>query len=137
VSVCEAFVVRYVIAVLLFAALAPSASTAKPAQPSYVVQAEKNYRQARRAVEAAENDVERLNRKATRETRRAMAKYGQWIEPAGLWQKHRAANQNLSFLRQQERQAFKELNRARDAARRSRVGTVQQPEPLSTPFWWW
>jgi hypothetical protein len=64
--------VRYVIAVLLFAALVSSASAAKPAQPSYVVQAEKNYHQARRAVEAAESDLKRLKRKETRDARRAM-----------------------------------------------------------------
>ena len=93
----------------LSAATAPPA-TAAAAKPGYLIQAEKNYRQARQAVLALEADLKQLNQQKAREGKRALAKYGQWIEPAGLWRKTRAAERNLAFARTHEHHARTELN---------------------------
>ena len=121
----------------LSAATAPPA-TAAAAKPGFLIQAEKNYRQARQAVLALEADLKQLNQQKAREGKRALAKYGQWIEPAGLWRKTRAAERNLAFARMHEHHARTELNVARNTARTNRVGGFPKGEfqPLS-PFWWW
>ncbi len=134
---------RCCIALLFSAAvLSPAFSTAVAATPAatpgFVIQAENNYRQARRAVRALEHQLNQLNQQKTREGQRALAKHGQWIEPAGLWRKTRAAEQNLAFARMREHHAHAQLNVARNTARSMRVGGFPKGEfqPLS-PFWWW
>jgi len=133
---------------LLFAAavLSPplAAATATPAtaaiaaaKPAFVIQAEKKYRQARQAVTAAESHLNRVKQQEARESQRAMARYGQWSEPTRLWRKTRAAERNLAFARESERQALTELNKARDAARTARVGGFPKGEfQPPSPFWW-
>jgi hypothetical protein len=107
------------------------------AKPGFLIQAEKKYRQARDAVKAVENYIDRLNQEEARESQRATAKYGQWIEPTELWRKTRAAEQNLAWARELERQALTELNDARDAARTMRVGGFPPQEFQSpSPLWW-
>ena len=119
----------------LSAATAPPA-TAAAAKPGYLLQAEKNYRQAQDAVAAAQDDFNRLKRQETREGQRALAKHGQWIEPTALWRKARAAERNLAFARQHERQTFMELNNARDVARTNRVGGFPKGEFQPSTSWW-
>jgi hypothetical protein len=130
---------------LLFSAavLSPplSAATAPPAmaaaaKPGYLIQAENNYRQARQAVLALEADLKRLNQQKAREGKRALAKYGQWIEPAGLWRKTRAAERNLAFARMHEHHARTELNVARNTARTNRVGGFPKGEFQPSTSWW-
>ncbi len=113
---------------------APAAATR--AKPAFVLQAERKYHEARRAFQAAESDLAQVQSEEAQSSRRAMARRGQWIEPAGLWRRKRAAMRTAALARQDERRAFKNLNRARDVARRMRIGPVPQPEPLNTPFWW-
>jgi hypothetical protein len=122
----------------LLSPLSAATATAAAAKPRFVIQAEKNYRQAQQAVTAAQHDLSRLNQQEAREGQRAMDKHGQWIEPAGLWRKTRAAERNLAFAREREHDARTQLNHARDVARRTRVGGFPKGEfqPLS-PFWWW
>ncbi|HMK89216.1 MAG TPA: hypothetical protein VK446_06240 [Methylocystis sp.] len=127
------------LAPVLFSALAGAASSGASAagrKPQFVIDAERNYAQARQERVVAQERVARLGREETREGRAALASAGQWIEPSGLWREQLAAEQNLAFAQSHERYAFDELNRARDAARRMRVGGAPQPEPLSSPFWW-
>lgn len=100
-------------------------------KPRFVIQAEKKYRQARRTAKAAENYLNRLNQEAAQERQHAMARNEQWIEPRGLWRKKLAANQNLAFARELEREAFTELNHAQDIARRMREF---QPSPTRWPW---
>jgi len=119
----------------LSAATAPPA-TAAAAKPGYLLQAEKNYRQARQAVLALEADLKQLNQQKAREGKRAMAKYGQWIEPAGLWRKTRAAERNLAFARMHEHHARTELNVARNTARTNRVGGFPKGEFQPSTSWW-
>jgi hypothetical protein len=138
---------RYCIALLFCAVLLSpplAAAAARPAttanvagKPGFLIQAEKKYLHARHTVKAAESYIDQLNQEEARESRRAMAKYGQWIEPAGLWRKTRAAEQNLAFARELERQALTELNDARDTVRTMRVGGFppQEFQPPS-PLWW-
>jgi len=125
---------------LLFSAavLSPAVAATPAATPGFVIQAEQNYRQARQAVRALEHQLNQLNQQKTREGQRALAKHGQWIEPAGLWRKTRAAEQNLAFARMREHHARTQLNVARNTARTMRVGGFPKGEfqPLS-PFWWW
>jgi hypothetical protein len=138
---------RCCIALLLSAAvLSPplSAATATPARaaiaaakPGFLIQAEKNYRQARQAVRALQHDLNRLNQQNAREGQRAMAKYGQWIEPAGLWRKTRAAQRNLAFARVQEHHARTQLNVARNTARTMRVGGFPKGEFQPPSRFWW
>jgi len=123
----------------LSAATAPPAMAATAAaKPGYLIRAEKNYRQARQAVVALQDELKQLNQQKAREGQRALAKNGQWIEPAGLWRKTRAAERNLAFARMHEHHARTELNVARNTARTNRVGGFPKGEfqPLS-PFWWW
>ncbi len=139
---------RCCVALLLSAAvLSPplSAATAPPARaataeakPGYLIRAEKNYRQARQAVLALQDELKQLNQQKAREGQRALAKSGQWIEPAGLWRKTRATQKNLSYARIHEHHARTELNVTRNAARTKRVGGFPKGEfqPLG-PFWWW
>jgi hypothetical protein len=119
----------------LSAATAPPA-TAATAKPGFVIQAEKNYRRARQAARAAQHDLSRLNQQEAREGQRAMAKHGQWIEPAGLWRKTRAAERNLAFARVRERHARTELNVARNTARTMRVGGFPPGEFQPSTTWW-
>ncbi len=125
-------------AAILSPPLSAATAMAATAKPGFVIQAEKNYRQARQAVLALEADLKQLNQQKAREGKRALAKYGQWIEPAGLWRKTRAAKRNLAFARIHEHHARTELNVARNTARTNRVGGFPKGEfqPLS-PFWWW
>ncbi len=139
---------RCCVALLLSAAvLSPplSAVTAPPARaataagkPGYLIRAERNYRQARQAVLALQDELKQLNQQKAREGQRALAKTGQWIEPAGLWRKTRATQKNLSYARIHEHHARTELNVTRNAARTKRVGGFPKGEfqPLG-PFWWW
>ena len=115
----------------------PAMAATAAAKPAFLIQAEKKYRQARQAVIAAENYLNRVSREEARESQRAMAQSGQWIEPTQLWRKTRAAEQNLAYARELEAQALTELNDARDAARTTRVGGFPKGEfqPLR-PFWW-
>ena len=130
---------RCCVALLFSASLLSPPLAVAAAKPSYVVQAEKNYRQAQDAVTAAQDDLNRLKRQETREGQRALAKRGQWIEPTPLWRKARAAERTLAFAREHERQTFKELNNARDAARTERVGGFPkgefQPSTSWRPHW--
>jgi len=119
----------------LSAATAPPA-TAAAAKPGFLIQAEKNYRQARQAVLALEADLKQLNQQKAREGKRALAKYGQWIEPAGLWRKTRAAEQNLAFARMREHHARTQLNVARNTARTMRVGGFPKGEFQPSTSWW-
>ena len=123
---------RTALALLVF--IFSGAAAAAP-KPQFVVEAEQNYAEAQRALEAAQKRVTQFRNIEVRKRRAAMARYGQWIEPDNLWRAQRAAKQNAAFARLQARQAFAELSYARDAARRMRVGTVPKPEPLTTPFW--
>ena len=118
----------------LSAATAWAATAA--AKPRFVIQAETNYRQARQAVTAARHDLNRLNQQEAREAQRAMAEHGQWIEPAGLWRKTRAAERNLAFAREHERHARTQLNHALDAARTMRVGGFPKGEFQPSTSWW-
>ncbi len=129
---------RPLIGLLLAASIAPTAQAlAKAAAtPAYVAQAERNYRRAQAALNASESALLRLQRQEARQGRRAMRLRGQWIEPSTLWQAEWAARRRLVFAQQAANQSLLELNEARDAARRSRVGPLSRPEPLSTPFWW-
>lgn len=120
---------------LLFYVLISSPAAAA-AEPDFVVRAENNYREARSAFAAAKNRLDRLEQKEAREGRSTVARNGQWIEPRRLWRKKLAAARSFAFARTEEREAFQEFNRARDAGRRMRVGTVRQPEPLTSPLWW-
>ena len=139
---------RCCVALLLSAAvLSPplSAVTAPPARaataagkPGYLIRAERNYRQARQAVLALQDELKQLNQQKAREGQRALAKTGQWIEPAGLWRKTHATQKNLSFARIREHHAWTELNDARNAARTTRVGGFPKGEFQPLPdFWWW
>ena len=132
---------RHVKLILILAALLPmSALAASPSypqrkKPEYVLIAEQRYDQARQTLAGARHRVAQLRREEARESRAAMARVGQWVEPEELWQEQLAAKQDLAIAKAQLRQAFTDLNRARDVARRRRVGPVPQPEPLSDPFW--
>ncbi len=137
---------RRCVALLLSAAvLSPplAAATAPPARaatakPGYLLQAEKNNRQARQAVLALQDEFKQLNQQQAREGQRALAKTGQWIEPAGLWRKTRATERNLAFARIHEHHARTQLNVARNAARTKRVGGFPKGEFQPLPdFWWW
>ena len=142
----RALAMRYFIALIFsVAVLSPplAAATPKPAtaantaaKPGFLIQAERKYRQARHAVIAAENSLNRLNQEEAQESQRAMAQYGEWNEPTGLWRKTRAAEKNLDFARELEREALSELNDARDAARRMRVGGLPPKEFQPSPTWW-
>jgi hypothetical protein len=127
---------RYCLALLFSAAVLAPPLAAATARPAFVVQAEKNYRRAQDAVATAQDDFNRLKRQETREGQRALAKHGQWIEPTALWRKARAAERNLAFARQHERQTFMELNNARDVARTNRVGGFPKGEFQPSTSWW-
>lgn len=126
---------RCLIALLIAASLAPTLAKAA-ATPACVAQAERNYRRAQAALKSSEGALLQLQQEEARLGRRAMRLRGEWIEPAKLWQAKLAARQRLAFAQQVAKQSLGELNEARDAARRSRVGPLSQPEPLSAPFWW-
>ena len=125
---------------LLLAALIVPAAQARAqgaAKPAYVAEAEHNYRQARAELRAAQNALAQVKQEEARLGRQAMRLHGQWIEPANVWHTKLAAQQRLAFAQQNLKQSFSELNSAREAAHRAQVGPVPEPEPLSTPFWWW
>jgi len=130
---------RCPITALILALLMASVAQARPqnaAKPAYVAQAERNYRRARAELKAAQNALAQVRQQEARLGRQAMRLHGQWIEPTQLWRAKLAAQQRLAFAQQNLKQAFSELNHARDAARLARVGPLRQPESLSTPFWW-
>jgi hypothetical protein len=120
-------------AALLLAAAAPTRAQGA-AKPAYVVEAEHNYRQARAELRAAQNALAQVKQEEARRGRQAMQLHEQWIEPTKLWHTKLAVQQRLTVAQQNYRQSFTELNSARDAARRAKVGPVPQPEPM-TPFW--
>ena len=126
---------RWRAALLLCAALLSPPSSAAAAKPGYVIQAENNYRQARQAARALEHELDQLNQRKAREGQRALAKHGQWIEPAGLWRKTRATERNLAFARMHEQHTRTELNTARDTARRKRVGGFPNGEFQPSTSW--
>ena len=127
--------------ILILAALLPaSALAASPPspqgkKPEYVVYAEERYEKAREELAEAKNRVAQLRREEAIKSRAAMARAGQWIEPGDLWREQRAAEQSLAAAKTHVRHAFAYLNRARDAARRRRIGPGPRPTPLSDPFW--
>jgi phage terminase large subunit GpA-like protein len=113
------------------------ASTAAGAGETVVgTRAEKNYREALSALKAARTHLLRVEQKEAEASRGALKRSGEWIEPAGLWREKRAAVEKYESARKAKREAFRELDRARDAVRRSQVGAVPRPEPLNSPFWW-
>lgn len=123
------------VVVLLFLAFI-GAAAAQAAEPGFVLRAENRYREALRAFVAARANLVRVREREAQASRSAMASSGQWFEPPALWRKKLAAVSALNSARKKKREASKELDRARDAARRLRVGTPPRPEPLSSPFWW-
>jgi hypothetical protein len=104
--------------------------------PAYLTAAQSRYRKARSALSHARALLACVKREEARQSRLAMTARGQWIEPRGLWREKQAAEQNLVAARKSFQLAFRELNRARDAARRKRAGPAPNPVPLSSPFWW-
>jgi len=96
------------------------------ADPGFVTQAEQKYADARRARLAAQDVLTRLRNEAAAQSEAAMGKTGQWIEPEELWRRELAAQRSVAFAKSQERQAFEDLNRARDIARRHRFGFAPQ-----------
>ena len=125
---------RLLTALFLALAIAPAPGAQAAAEPGYVVEAEHNYRQARAELKAAQNALAQVKQEEARLGGRAMRRHGQWIEPPKLWHRKLAAQQRLALAQQNFRQSFVELNSARDAARRAKVGPVPEPEPM-TPFW--
>ncbi len=123
-------------AAILSPPLSAATAMAATAKPGFVIQAEKNYRQARQAARALEHDLNRLNQQKTREGQRALAQHGQWIEPAGLWRKTRAAERNLAFARMREHHARTQLNAALNTARTMRVGGFPKGEFQPSTSWW-
>ena len=125
---------RLLTAFFIAVAIAPAPRAQCAAAPAYVLEAEHNYRQARAELKAAQNALAQVKQEEARLGRRAMRRHGQWIEPSKLWHSKLAAQQRLALAQQNFQQSFGELNSARDAARRAKVGPVPEPEPM-TPFW--
>jgi len=127
---------RLVTALFVVVLIAPAAHARAhgAAKPAYVVEAEDNYRQARAELRAAQNALAQVKQEEARLGGQSMRRHGQWIEPPKLWHRKLAAQQRLALAQQNFRQSFVDLNSARDAARRAKVGPVPEPEPM-TPFW--
>ncbi len=125
---------RLLTAFFIAVAIAPASRAQGAAEPAYVLEAEHNYRQARAELKAAQNALAQVKQEEARLGRLAMRRHGQWIEPTKLWHSKLAARQRLALAQQNFRQSFVDLNSARDAARRAKVGPVPEPEPM-TPFW--
>jgi uncharacterized protein YraI len=102
-------------------------------KPKFLIQAQKNYKQAQSAVKTAKQTLDRLLQTEAQQSQSAMAKTGSWIEPQGLWQKIRAAEQNLAFVREQESQARAALDNAEDKARSIWESNWSQSHQ---PSWW-
>ncbi|CAN3992529.1 hypothetical protein [Methylocystis bryophila] len=132
-SVMRRLITALFLTVLLTAAGVSRALSAS--QPAYVLQAEQNYRHARAELNAAQKALAQLKQEEARLGRQAMRLRGQWLEPAKLWRATQAAQKRLVFAQQNSQQSLTELNIARDAARRQRVGPVSTPE--RSPQWWW
>jgi hypothetical protein len=83
-------------------------------RPKFLLQARKNYNQAQMAVESAKQSLNQILQTEAQQNQSAIAKTGSWIEPQALWEKIRAAEQNLAFAQEQERQARARLDNAED-----------------------
>jgi hypothetical protein len=65
-----------------------------------------------------------------------MAQTGSWFEPQELWQKKRAAEQNLGFAQEVERQARAALDNAEDQARSIWEASWSSSHQPIRPSWW-
>jgi hypothetical protein len=106
------------------------------AKPKFLVQAEKNYHQAQSALRTAQENLDRLRQTEAQQSQAALAKTGSWIEPQALWQKMRAAEQNLAFAQERERQARAALDNAEDQARSIWEANWSRSHQPTRPSWW-
>jgi len=108
-------------------------------RPKFLLQARKDYKQAQSALEAARQNLNQVLQTEAQQSKLALAKTGSWIEPQALWEKKRAAEQNLAFAQEQERQARARLDNAEDQARslwESKWSGTHQPRRPSWWQWW-
>jgi hypothetical protein len=105
-------------------------------RPKFLLQARKNYKQAQIAVEDAKQSLDQVLQIEAQQDQSSIAKTGSWIEPQALWQKKRAAEQNLAIAQEQERQARARLNTAEDQARAMWETKWSHTHQPWWPSWW-
>jgi uncharacterized protein YraI len=105
-------------------------------KPTFLIRAEEQYRQAQQAVNTAERNLNRLRQEEARLSQISMAKIGSWIEPDSLWHKKLAAEQNLAFAQELERQARALRDNAEDEARSAQEAKWSKAHSPSAPSWW-
>jgi SH3-like domain-containing protein len=105
-------------------------------KPTFLIQAEEQYRQAGQALKTAEKNLNRLRQEEARLSQISLAKTGSWIEPGALWHQKLAAEQNLAFARELERQARARLDNAEDEARSTQEAKWSNAHKPSLSSWW-
>jgi uncharacterized protein YgiM (DUF1202 family) len=113
--------------------LLQSLPSAAKVRPKFLLQARKDYEQSQTALEAAKHSLSQLQQTEAQQSKSAIANTGSWIEPQALWQKLRAAEQNLAFAQEQERQARARLDNAED---RARAMWETKWSHTHQPSWW-
>jgi len=106
--------------------------------PPFLVQAQKNYRQAQHALEVEKRKLDRLHQEEARLSQIAMTKTGSWIEPNTLWHQKLAEEQKLAYLQELAAQARAELDNAEDKARSiSSARWSRAHSPRRSLLWQW
>jgi hypothetical protein len=113
-----------------------SGAGARARRPQYLIAAQRKYNRAIAAVNVANENLDRLLRIEARQSRRALATSGSWIEPAALWREKVSAQQQAAFAHELEREARAELDNAEDQARA--ISSARWSREHADPWlsWW-
>jgi hypothetical protein len=104
--------------------------------PRFLIAADAKYGRAAAALTAANRRLARVRRLEARQSQKALAATGSWIEPATLWRQKAAAQRQLATARELERRALAELVNAEERASAASGALGRGGDPASSVSWW-
>lgn len=110
---------------------------ARPAEPEFLIHAQKNLERSRVALQAEQKALDQLRQEEAALRRVAVARKGSWIEPSYLWKKKETLKQSISRKQQAVDVASRRLSRAEtEAHTASESNWSARHRPSWLRSWW-
>jgi hypothetical protein len=104
--------------------------------PHFLIAAETQYGRAAASLKAADQKLARLRRLEARQSQKALAATGSWIEPGALWRETVSAQQQSASAREREQRARAQLDDAEERASAASSAQGRGGQPASWASWW-
>ena len=109
---------------------------AQAREPRFLIAAETEYGRAAATLTAASQRLARLRRSEARQSQKALATTGSWVEPRPLWRETVSAQRQLGSARVREQRARAQLDNAEERASAAASALGRGRNPASWASWW-